>query len=123
MPLYIRAGSIVPLGPDLEWSTQKPSDPIELRVYRGADSDFALYEDENDTYAYEKGVYATIPFHWDDAKQVLTIGERKGTFPGMLSSRTFRIVFVSENHGIGVGPTDEPDKTVKYSGEKVLVTK
>jgi len=123
VPLYIRAGSIVPLGPDLEWSTEKPADPTELRVYRGADGDFTLYEDENDTYAYEKGVYATIPFHWDDAKQVLTIGERKGKFPGMLSTRTFRIVFVSENHGVGVGPTDEPDKTVKYSGEKVSVTK
>jgi alpha-D-xyloside xylohydrolase len=60
------------MGPEIEWSTQKPADPIELRVYRGADGDFTLYEDENDTYSYEKGVYATIPLHWDDAKQVLT---------------------------------------------------
>jgi len=123
MPLYIRAGSIVPMGPDLEWSTQKPADPVELRIYRGADGDFTLYEDENETYNYEKGAYATIPLHWDDAKQVLIIGERKGKFPEMLNSRTFRIVFVSENHGVGVGATDEPDKTVKYSGEKIFVTK
>jgi alpha-D-xyloside xylohydrolase len=123
MPLYIRAGSIVPMGPDLEWSTQKPADPIELRVYRGADGDFTLYEDENDTYNYEKGSYATIPFHWDDVKQSLTIGQRQGKFPGMLSARTFRIVFVGDNHGVGIGPTDEPDRTVTYSGEKTSVSR
>jgi alpha-D-xyloside xylohydrolase len=123
MPLYIRAGSIVPMGPDLEWSTQKPADPLEVRVYRGADGDFTLYEDENDTYNYEKGVYSTISFHWDDGKQSLTIGERQGKFPGMLSARTFRVVFVGENHGVGVNATDEPDKTVKYSGERIFVAK
>ena len=69
LPLYVRAGSILPLGPDEEWSTQKPADPIELRIYRGANGDFTLYEDENDNYNYEKGVYATIPFHWDDCCQ------------------------------------------------------
>jgi alpha-D-xyloside xylohydrolase len=121
MPLYIRAGSVLPMGPEIEWSTQKPADPIELRVFRGADGDFTLYEDENDTYSYEKGVYATIPLHWDDAKQVLTLGQRQGKFPGMLGRRTFRIVFVGENHGVGVGVTDEPDKTVQYSGEKITV--
>jgi len=123
MPLYIRAGSIVPMGPDQEWSTQKQADPIELRVYRGADADFTLYEDENDSYHYEKGVYATIPFHWDEAQQVLTIGERHGKFPGMLGNRAFRIVFVGDNHGVGVGPTDQPDKTVQYSGEGISVTR
>jgi len=121
LPLYVRAGSILPLGPDEEWSTEKPADPIELRIYRGADGDFTLYEDENDTYHYEKGAYATIPLHWDDARQALTIGDRKGQFPGMLESRTFRIVFVSENHGIGVDPSAQPDKTVPYSGKQVAV--
>jgi alpha-D-xyloside xylohydrolase len=123
MPLYIRAGSIVPMGPDLEWSTEKPPDPIELRIYRGADGAFTLYEDENDTYNYEKGDYATIPLHWDDANQSLTIGARQGKFPGMQTSRTFRIVLVRENHGVGVNATEEADKTVKYSGEKIAVTK
>jgi len=121
LPLYIRAGSILPLGPDEQWSTEKPADPIELRVYRGADGDFTLYEDENDNYNYEKGAYATIPLHWDDAKQALTIGDRKGQFPGMLESRTFRIVFAGENHGIGVNPEGQPDKTVTYSGRQVTV--
>lgn len=122
MPLYVRAGSIVPMGPVMQWSTEKPEDPMELRVYRGADSEFTLYEDENDNYSYEKGVYATIPFHWDDAKQTLTIGDRKGEFPGMLPTRTFRVVFVRENHGAGILPEDRPDNTVQYSGKSVSVT-
>ena len=123
MPLYVRAGSIVPLGPDEEWSTQKPADPIELRVYPGADGDFTLYEDENDNYDYEKGVHATIPIHWDDAKHTLTIGDREGEFPGMLKERTFRIVFVDANHGSGIAPAATADQEVKYAGTKVTVTR
>ena len=122
LPLYVRAGSIVPMGPDIEWSTQKPADPIELRIYRGADGNFVLYEDENDGYNYEKGVYATIPLHWDDAKQTLTIGDRKGHFPGMLQSRTFHVVFTSENHGVGVNQEGEPDKIGRYEGKQITVT-
>ena len=122
LPLYIRAGSIVPLGPEMEWSTQKQEDPIELRVYRGADGNFTLYEDENDGYNYEKGIYATIPFHWDDAKQTLTIGDRKGEFPGMLQSRTFRIIFAGENHGAGIDSEANADKMVQYAGKEMTVT-
>jgi len=121
LPLYVRAGSILPMGPEMEWSNEKPEDPIELRVYRGADGDFTLYEDENDTYDYEQGVYSTIPLHWDDAKQTLTIGDRQGKFPGMLQTRTFRIVLVGENHGTGVGSEDKPDKIVEYSGSQKAV--
>jgi alpha-D-xyloside xylohydrolase len=112
----------VPLGPEKEWSTQKAEDPIELRVYRGADGDFTLYEDENDNYNYEKGAYATIPIHWDEAQQTLTIGERKGEFPGMLQNRTFRVVFVGAQHGVGIGPENKPDKVVQYSGRQLAVT-
>ena len=122
LPLYVRAGSILPMGPQIEWSTQKPADPIELRIYRGADGDYTLYEDENDNYNYEKGAYATIPFHWDDAKNVLTIGNRNGQFPGMLRSREFQIVFVAENHGTGIAPEQKPDKVVKYSGNEIAIT-
>jgi alpha-D-xyloside xylohydrolase len=121
MPIFVRAGSIVPMGPDEEYTQEKPADPIELRVYRGADGDFTLYEDEGDSYDYEKGVYATIPLHWDEAKQTLTIGERKGKFPGMLEKRTFRIVFVRENHGVGIAPESTADKTVTYAGTRVEV--
>jgi alpha-D-xyloside xylohydrolase len=121
LPLYVRAGSIVPMGPDVEYAAEKPADPIELRVYRGADGSFTLYEDENDNYDYEKGAYATIPSHWDDATHSLTIGERKGQFPGMLQTRTFRVVFVSEDHGVGIGQTAQPDKVVQYSGKPITV--
>ena len=122
LPLYIRAGSIVPFGPAVEWSTEKPADPIELRIYRGADGEFTLYEDENDNYNYEKGVHATITFRWDDAKRTLTIGDRQGEFPGMLTSRTFRVVFVGESHGIGIAPCDTPDKVLQYSGKQIVAT-
>jgi alpha-D-xyloside xylohydrolase len=120
LPLFIRAGSIVPMGPEMQWSTEKPADPLELRIYRGADSEFILYEDENDNYNYEKGAYATISFRWDDARQVLTIGDRAGSFPGMLTERTFHIVFVGENHGTGIEPAS-PDKIVSYSGKQLTV--
>jgi alpha-D-xyloside xylohydrolase len=121
IPLHARAGSIIPMGPDLQYASEKPADPIELRIYRGADGAFTLYEDENDGYNYEKGVYATIPLRWDEAAQKLTIGERKGSFPGMLESRMFHVVFVSENHGVGIDVTERADKTVRYNGQSVTV--
>jgi alpha-D-xyloside xylohydrolase len=120
LPLYVPAGSILLLGPEVEYSTEKPADPIEVRIYPGADGNFTLYEDENDNYNYEKGVYATIHFHWDDAKRTLTIGERKGEFPGMLANRTFNIVFVREGRGTGIDPA-KSDRSVQYSGKEVSV--
>jgi alpha-D-xyloside xylohydrolase len=123
IPLHIRAGSILPMGPDLEWTTQKPADPIELRVYTGADGSFILYEDENDTYAYEKGARAIIPMHWDEANRKLTIGDRQGKFLGMLDRRTFRIVFVGEGHGIGIESSAQADKTVDYAGHVITVAR
>ncbi len=122
LPLFVRAGSILPLGPDVEYAAEKPADPVEIRVYRGANGRFTLYEDENDNYNYEKGAHSTIPFTWDDATHTLTIGDRVGTFPGMLASRTFRIVFVSETHGIGGALTPTADQTVTYSGKARTVT-
>jgi alpha-D-xyloside xylohydrolase len=94
---------------------------MEVRVYGGADGDFTIYEDENDTYNYEKGAYATIPLHWDDAKHTLTIGERHGQFPGMLESRTFRVTFVAEKHGVGVDAPKNADKEVSYAGKAISV--
>jgi alpha-D-xyloside xylohydrolase len=123
IPLYVRAGSILTMGPDEEWSTQKPEDPIELRVYAGVDGDFVLYEDENDTYDYEKGAYATIPLHWDDAQHTLTIGARQGGFPGMLANRTLHVVFVGENHGAGIEATANVDRTMRYEGKELVVVR
>ena len=122
LPLYVRAGSILPLGPDVAYAGEKIADPIEIRVYRGANGRFTLYEDENDNYDYEKGAQATIPFIWDDAARTLTIGDRVGSYPGMPQNRTFKIIFVAENHGGGEGLSESADKSVAYSGKKVLVT-
>jgi alpha-D-xyloside xylohydrolase len=121
IPLLVKAGSIIPMGPFVEYSTQKPADPIELRIYKGANGSFTLYEDENDNYNYEKGVYATIDFAWDDASSTLTIGERKGEFPGMLKTRTIKIVLVDESHGNGIDLTQRADKTITYTGEKLEI--
>jgi alpha-D-xyloside xylohydrolase len=123
MPIFVRAGSIVPMGPEVEYVAQKPADPIELRIYTGANGDFALYEDEGDSYDYEKGVYAVIPIHWDDAAHTLTIAARKGSFPGMLQHRTFHIVFVGENHGVGINETSKPYKSIEYSGSQITITR
>jgi alpha-D-xyloside xylohydrolase len=121
LPLYVRAGSILPLGPTMEWTTEKAEDPIELRIYAGADGDFTLYEDENDNYNYEKGAHATIAMHWDDAAHSLTIGAREGSFPGMLEKRSFRVVMVGKAHGNGISASESVEKTVSYSGETVSV--
>jgi alpha-D-xyloside xylohydrolase len=123
MPLYVRAGSILPLGPELQYSTEKPEDPIELRVFAGADGDFLFYEDENDGYNYEKGSFATIAFHWDDASHTLTIGDRSGSFPGVLQSRTFHVVFVSPGKGTGIAAASSVDKTVTYTGKSITVVR
>jgi alpha-D-xyloside xylohydrolase len=121
MPLLVRGGSIVPMGPVMQYSTEKPVDPIELRIYPGADGNFTLYEDENDSYNYEKGVYATIDFHWNDAARTLTIDARKGEFPGMLRARTFHVVVVGKEHGVGVEAEAHPDQTVQYDGSAMTV--
>lgn len=121
IPLYVRAGSILPMGPDIQYAAEK-TDPIELRIYPGADGNFSLYEDENDNYDYEKGMHSTIPIHWDDSSHTLTIGDRQGSFPGMPQSHTFHIVFVGEGHGIGIPPTTQPDKVVEYAGRRLAVT-
>jgi alpha-D-xyloside xylohydrolase len=122
LPLYVRAGSILPMGPEVQYATEKPADPIEIRIYPGADGDFTIYEDENDNYDYEKGEYAVIPLHWNDSTRTLTIGERTGSFPGMTTTRSFQIVIVSEAHGTGEAPTSSPDNAVQYSGQQVNVT-
>jgi alpha-D-xyloside xylohydrolase len=118
MPLYVRAGSIIPFGPKVEYATQKKWDDLEIRVYPGADGKFTLYEDENDNYDYKKGIYSTITFTWDDAKKVLTISNRHGSFPGMLKERKFSIVVVSKNNGDGM-TVEKYDKVVTYDGKKV----
>jgi alpha-D-xyloside xylohydrolase len=121
LPLFIRAGSIIPLGPPIEAAMEKPADPIELRVYPGKDGRFTLYEDEGDNYNYEKGIYATIQFQWNEAKKTLTIGACQGRFPGMLENRTFRIVMVRDGVGAGPDVVENADAEINYTGQSVDV--
>ena len=109
------------MGPFLQYATEKTADPLELRVYPGANGRFVLYEDANDNYNYEKGEYATIEFEWNDDATTLTISDRKGDFPGMLKERTINVVLVGPNHGTGVDICPRPDKTVKYNGRKMEI--
>ncbi len=114
VPVYIKAGSIIPIGPKVQYAEEKNWDNLEIRVYEGADGEFTLYEDENDNYNYEKGIYSTITFNWNDAEQTLTINGREGDFPGMLKERTFCFVKV-------VKGKDVEDEVVEYNGKKVSV--
>jgi len=115
MPLYIKAGSIIPMGPTVQYASEK-QDPTEIRIYLGADGTFILYDDEKDNYNYEKGKYATIDLKWDDATKTLTIGDRKGSFNGMLGNRTFNIFIVSDQNG-GASTAIKFTKTIKYDGK------
>ena len=122
MPLFVRAGSILPMGPQIEYATQDPAGPIELRIYRGADGKFDLYEDAGDGYEYEKGQHSVIPIRWNDRSSSLTIGSRQGSFPGMIEHRKFRVVLVAGGHGVGVDVTSTANAEISYEGKEVHAT-
>ena len=121
IPLYVRAGSILPLGPEIEYAGEKPGAPIELRIYRGANGQFTLYEDQGDTYAYEHGAYATVPLSWNESSKTLKIGTRTGSYPGMPAQQVLRVVWVSANHGAGPGVVTQTDREVNYTGQELQV--
>ncbi|HEU5292383.1 MAG TPA: TIM-barrel domain-containing protein [Cyclobacteriaceae bacterium] len=121
IPLYVRAGSIIPMGPNVQYAEEKKWDNLEIRIYPGANGQFILYEDENDNYNYEKGIYSTITFDWNDSKRTLTVNARKGSFPGMLQNRKFNIVMVGPNKGVGQNADALSDKTITYDGKKMAV--
>ena len=121
VPLYVRAGSVVPMGPALQYADEGAADPIELRVYPGADGAFTLYDDEGDSYRYERGASATIPIAWNEAARTLTIGPRVGRFPGMRERRTLHVVFVRRGHGVGLPATTVADAVVPFDGRAVVV--
>jgi len=120
IPLYVRAGSIIPYGPAIEYTQQKKADHIRLYVYEGANGQFTLYEDEGTNYGYEAGRFARIPITYDEATKTFTIGDRTGEFPGMLKERTFTVVAVSADKSQGYDP-EASGVEVKYSGKKVEV--
>ena len=121
LPLYLRAGSILPLGPEEEYADEKPNGPIELRVYPGANGTFTLYNDEGDNYDYEHGAHATTTLTWDDATRTLAFAARQGTYPNMPPQTTFHIVLTGPSHGTGEATTATPDKTVTYTGAAMTV--
>ena len=112
VPMFVRAGSILPLGPEMQYVGEKAWDNLEVRVYPGADGTFVLYEDEGDSYNYEKGIFSTITFRWNNARKTLTISERKGNYPGMLASRQFTVVW-----------PDGTTKQVNYQGQEINISK
>jgi alpha-D-xyloside xylohydrolase len=121
LPVYARSGSIVPLGPELQYTSEKPADPITLMVYAGMDGHFTLYEDDGVSYGYERGAAARIPLSWSEAKHTLTLGAREGSFPGMLAARTFQVVFVSRRQPVGFAFEPHPSKSVRYDGKAVTL--
>ena len=110
IPLYVKAGSIIPVGPQVQYATEKPWDHLELKVYAGANGNFILYEDEFDNYNYEKGVYTEIPISWNNTSRKLTIGARKGAYEGMLKNRKFTVTL-----------QDGTQKNVDYNGKAISV--
>jgi alpha-D-xyloside xylohydrolase len=120
MPLYVRSGSIVPIGPDVTYTDEKPNAPLDLYIYPGENSSFTLYDDEGDNYNYEQGHFAMIHISWDEANWRLTFHERQGSYPGMPASRTFRI---HVGDGMNTHPLLETSsiRTVLYQGHEITL--
>jgi len=120
LPLYVKAGSIIPFGPEVQFANEKV-DPLTIRIYPGADASFTLYDDERDNYSYEEGAYSTVDMKWDDASQTLVIEARKGKYAGMPESIKMLIVKVREENGTGLPYSDLIDKEIIYTGERIEV--
>jgi alpha-D-xyloside xylohydrolase len=121
MPVFVKAGSIIPFGPALQYTSQRPADTITLNVYAGADASFNLYEDEGTNYNYEKGAFSTIPIKYNEATGTVTIGDRKGSFNGMLQKRTFRINLITSKEPRPLDLDVKCDKEVSYDGKKTVI--
>ena len=121
MPLYVRAGSIIPTGPELQYTDQRPADTLTVYVYTGAGGAFTLYEDEGNNYHYENGSYSTIPMSYDESSHTLTIDRRTGSFPGMLAARTLQIIWITPQHPGSIDGTSGQGNIVLYTGERLTV--
>lgn len=117
MPVYVKAGSILPFGPAVQYATEKKWDNLEIRIYPGADGEFTLYEDEGDNYNYENGAFSQIRFRWNDATRTLTIDDRKGEYKGMLKKRNFRILVVDRQSPSGDKAAKDVDRDIRYNGK------
>ena len=121
IPVFVREGSIVPFGPEMEWCDEKPAELINLYVYEGADATFQLYEDEGTNYNYEKGKWSTIDITYRESDKTLTIGKRVGSFNGMLKSRRFNVVVISKDNPKPLNLNNPQGKIVNYSGKEVVI--
>jgi alpha-D-xyloside xylohydrolase len=121
MPVFVKAGSILPVGPELQYSSEKPADTLTLNIYTGADASFNLYEDEGTNYNYEKGAFTVIPIKYTEATKTLVIEDQKGAFTGMLGKRVFRISFITPNNPKSWDTEQKFDKELVYEGEKVII--
>jgi alpha-D-xyloside xylohydrolase len=121
IPLFVKSGSILPIGPKVQYTAEKKWNDLEIRIYEGADGEFILYEDEGDNYNYETGKYATIAFKWNDSKKILTVEKQKGDFKEMLTKRKFKIVKVSPDKGIGNQTEVKFDKLIDYEGKQISI--
>jgi alpha-D-xyloside xylohydrolase len=121
LPLYVRAGSIVPFGPAVSYATERPDAPYEIRIYPGSDARFTMYEDDNETYNYERGQRATYDLTWNDTAKALRIGARHGSFPGLVTTRELNVVLAAPGTNAGPAGTPTGARTVRYTGEPVEV--
>ena len=119
IPVFVREGSIIPFGPEMQYSDERPADLINLYVYAGKDGHFQLYEDEGTNYNYEKGQYATIDITYDDATRTVTFGKRSGQFPGMLKQRRFNVVLITKETPKALNLDNPEGKLVQYNGKTV----
>jgi alpha-D-xyloside xylohydrolase len=120
MPIFAKAGSIIAFGPIVD-STKDKEDPTEIRIYPGQNGHFLLYDDEGDSYRYEKGNHATISLDWNDRTHTLSVGKRQGRFPGMIESRTLRVYVVGEGNGVGIRSQSNPEAVVHYDGSAQVI--
>jgi alpha-D-xyloside xylohydrolase len=119
-PVFVKAGSIIPFGPELQYTSEKPADTIMLNVYTGADASFNLYEDEGTNYNYEKGAFTIIPIKYSEATKTLTINDRKGSFNGMVEKRVFKINFISPVKSKSLD-FNASDKIISYEAKKLTI--
>lgn len=121
IPVFAREGAILAMGPELQYTGEKPADPLTLCIFEGRDGKFTLYEDEGTTYGYEKGVFATLDMDWDNAGRKLSVGQWQGTYPGMLKNRTLQVKLIRKDGKGGIDAPQVPVKTIVYTGEPVIV--
>ncbi|ULT29138.1 DUF5110 domain-containing protein [Sphingobacterium sp. E70] len=119
--MYAKAGAIVPVGQELQYSTEKKQTVLDLYIYAGANGQFSLYEDEGDNYNYEKGKYSRIDIRYDNRTQTLSLADRKGEFEGMLHSRKFNIIFISDRNATGIDSPTKKSMAVSYHGKALQI--